>query len=429
MRNDVSGIGKKDKELSPLTQGGNETMFLETVKKKATVLLFLMILTTGMLCSVAGADDQGEVSIAAHVNEIEKYGNLKLDISADDVLSSGIEIGDIVTVSLNGMDFDMPVVTNYADVDQGAFLCRLVIDSEPNTDSVLLAINMGDLATWSGIATKENIDEEPGFRWTLNEGIPDPVPVTLMLSEKGGYIDQLKFHQLVRSNNREDYPDLDDAAYANFREITTTGMGRHALFRSSSPVNPEINRNHEADAASESAGIRTFINMADSYGVMKAYEGYADTYYSGQNIICLNMVVDFFSDEFTSSLAKGIAYITENDGPFLVHCNEGKDRAGFAAAVLEAFMGADADEITADYMVTYYNYFGIQPGSDLYTKIAAANIQKTLAAAFDLETLEGADLAEAAEEYLKSIGLTDEQLAVLRDKLSRDYSVDGDGSK
>ena len=41
-------------------------------------------------------------------------------------------------------------------------------------------------------------------------------------------------------NNREDYPELTDEQFANFRNIATTGMGAGILYRSSSPINPEL---------------------------------------------------------------------------------------------------------------------------------------------------------------------------------------------
>lgn len=390
------------------------------MKKMKMILaaVLLLILAVPSYADEAGVDDD---TIATQVYDINQFGNIILNLHATAVLDHGIDIGDIVLVTLNGTEYDMPVVTNYSDVDQGAFLCRLVIDDDKDPDVVVLGINMGDLATWSGIAAREKTDEAPGYKWTMAEGVPDPVPVTLTLKEKGGYDEQLSLHQLVRSDNREDYPDLDDAAFANFREITTTGMGSHALYRSSSPINPQLGRNKEADAACEESGIKTFINMADSDAVMRGYEGFEDTYYSTGQIIALAMVVDFQSEEFRDSLAEGFTFITEHDGPYLVHCTEGKDRAGFASAVLEALMGADADEIVQDYMLSYYNYYGIEPGSDMYTKIADANIRKSLAAAFGLDSLEGEDLSAHAEAYLRGTGLSDKTILDLREKLGSDY--------
>ena len=224
--------------------------------------------------------------------------------------------------------------------------------------------------------------------------------------------------ELVRSEERASYPDLTDEQYANFRAVTTTGMGEGKLYRSSSPVNPEINRNKEADAAAAAAGVKTFVNLADNEESMKAYEGFADSYYAGQAVICLNLGVDFAADDFKAGLAEGLRFIAANEAPFLVHCNEGKDRAGFMAAVLEALMGANADEITADYMMTFYNFYGVQPGTEQYDVIAASNIQKSLAAAFHMTSIFEGDLQAAAVAYLAEIGVSAEDSAAVQAKLA-----------
>jgi len=128
--------------------------------------------------------------------------------------------------------------------------------------------------------------------------------------------------------------------------------------------------------------------------------------------------VDFAEDSFKQGLANGLRHFAENEGTYLVHCNEGKDRAGFVSALLEALMGASAEEIVADYMVTYYNYYGIEPGTEKYDAIAASNIIKSLQTAFGIEDLYTADLAAEAAAYIREIGLSDGELAALKANLS-----------
>ncbi|MBR5986331.1 MAG: tyrosine-protein phosphatase [Clostridia bacterium] len=351
------------------------------------------------------------------VTEIQKYGNMVLSVSGTELLARGFAYGDVVTVSVNGQAFEMPVCTNFSDVEQGSMILRVVIKPETGEDYVLIAINMGDFATYSGVATKEKTEADPGYVWHYNEGVETPVAVTVEMKEPGAYYDTWVMNQLVRSENREDYPQLTDAEYANFRAVATTGMGENKLYRSSSPVNPEINRNTQADAAAKEAGIKTFINLADNDEVMRGYEGFEESYYAAQSIIALNLGVDFSADDFKAGLADGVRFIAQNDAPFLVHCNEGKDRAGFVSAVLECLMGASADEITADYMVTFYNYYGVEAGTEQYDAIARANIQKSLAAAFGIDSITGADLAAEAQEYLLAIGVSEEEIAAVKAKL------------
>ena len=378
--------------------------------------LIFLLLALGLALSLA-MPVQAEATEPIIVTDIQKYGNLMLSITGTDFLALGYEFGDIVTVTINGQEMDMPVGSNFSDVDQGSMICRVVIKPDTNEDYVLLAINMGDLATATVIAEKEKIEADPGYVW--NYKAEQPVPVGFAMKEKAGYYDQWVMHQLVRSENREDYPDLSDMEFANFRVIATTGMGEGKLYRSSSPVNPEINRNKEADAAAADAGVRTFINLADNEETMKGYEGYADSYYAKQIIICLNLGVDFAADDFKAGLAEGLRFIAANEAPYLVHCNEGKDRVGFTCAVLEALLGATAEEIVADYMVTFYNYYGIQPGTEQYDVIAASNIQKSLAAAFEMTSIFDGDLQAAAVNYLTGIGLSAEEIAAVQANLGQ----------
>ena len=383
--------------------------------KKLTALLLSLLLLLSALPVLAEPAEALQPVLEANLVEIQKYGNLVLDAKASELFYAGFAYGDMVSVSLNGHTFEMPVGSNYSDVDQGSMICRAVYhDAE---DMLLLAINMGDLATTAGIATKEKIEADPGYVWHYNEGVAEPVAVTITLSEAGAYYDQWVIHQLLRSENREDYPDLTDEEFANFRMVRTTGIGEGKLYRSSSPVNPEINRNTYADAAAKEAGVRTFINLADNLEVLQGYEGFADSYYAGQQIIPLNLGVDFSAEEFKAGLAEGVRFIAANETPVLVHCNEGKDRAGFVSAVLECLMGATVDEVVADYMVTFYNYYGVKPEEDRYAIIANSNILKSLAAAFGVPSLEGVDLAAAAEQYLLAIGVSADDIAAVREKL------------
>ncbi|MBO4885396.1 MAG: tyrosine-protein phosphatase [Clostridia bacterium] len=383
---------------------------------------FLAIL---MICLVAlplcpSLAEQAEIpAFETDIADIQKYGNLVLNITGSSVLELGYGYGDVVSVTILGETLDMPVGSSYSDVDTGSMIFRVVTDE--SGDAVILAINMGDLATTLGLAAKSKIDEDPGFRWDYAEGVETPVAVTVAMKEKGGYADEYLIHQLVRTNERADYASLTDEQYANFRAVTTTGMGEGALYRSSSPVNPEINRNKEADEALNGAGVETVMNLADNEETMKGYEDYATSYYAQRQVIPLNLGVDFSAADFQSGLADGMRFFASHEGPYLVHCNEGKDRAGFVSAILECLMGASADEIVADYMVTYFNYYGVEEDSEQYEAIVRSNIAKTLAAAFGVESIWDADLAAKAQDYLAAIGVSDGDIAALKANLGKSY--------
>jgi hypothetical protein len=172
-----------------------------------------------------------------------------------------------------------------------------------------------------------------------------------------------------------------------------------------------------AQAALERAGVTVIMNLADTRQEAESYPGFRESYYARQKVVFLSLGIDVTEESFRAGLARGLAFFAENEGVYAVHCTEGKDRAGFVSALLECFSGASYEEVVADYMTTYENYYGVEKDSEKYTAIAGSNIIKTLETAFAVEDLEMADLQAEAEEYMRQIGLTDAQIGKLKENL------------
>ncbi len=376
----------------------------------ALALCFCMLFSTAVHAE--------EATISGSVVEVQKYGNLVMDFAPADMLDAGFAVGDILTITAGENELEAPLCTSYSDVDTGSLVIRL-------TDTqVIVAINMGNFSTTYGTVEGDT--------------------VTFTLKQAKGYLEEYTVRQLTRTNERADYPS--DEVFANFRNVTTSNIAEGVLYRSSSPANNEIGRAAYADALAEEAGIATVINLADSAESIASYRGmedfasdyYADLYDNG-HVITLNMGVDLKSDDFKTKLAEGFNFMAENDGPFLIHCTEGKDRAGFACAVIELAMGASLDEAVEDYMTTYENYYGVEKGSEQYELIAKSNIRASIATiicGLDKDAdLSDIDLQEATALYLLGIGLDADTLGVLYGKLSgiaapaadADDTADADG--
>ncbi|MDO4415055.1 MAG: tyrosine-protein phosphatase [Erysipelotrichaceae bacterium] len=364
-------------------------------------------------------------SIEATVSSISKYGNVVLSVSPETMISLGFEPGDLVEVTANETSMIMPVGTAYSDVESGDAILTYKAGDENNDAKVIIAINMGNFASAMKIAEKKDIEESPGYEWEYIDGFDEYSPILIRMHEKQGYADEYALHQVIasRTNERSDYSKLSDEEYANFREIRMGSIGTGTLYRSSSPIDPSLNRNQEADEALLKAQIKTVMNMADHEDDMKAFEGYSKTYYSDCRIIALNMGMDFSESSFTDKLAEGFRFLSENKGPYLIHCKEGKDRTGFACAILEALMGASADEIAEDYMLTYCNFYGVEKNSETYRMIAEKNIVPSLEKAFGIDDLYEVNdqLDELAEAYLLKIGMSNKEITDLKNNLSAEY--------
>ena len=384
------------------------------MKKISFVLLILAILTTVLSASAQKLEG---LTLLPDGSDMLKYGNPDIDLAADTMLET-FELGDIVTVTVEGYgSYDVPVCSNYDDVFMGEKLLRTV----PGKPALCLAINYGQLGIEMGIVEKAPAGAD--YAYQVKEGIEFPISVTIEMKEKGGYVDRLALGLLTRTDEYADYPEETEAEFANFREITTTGIAPAVLYRSSNPIRNDLGRNTYADKEAEKAGIKTIINLSDSEAVAKEYPDYQGSYYSTQNVIYLALPVTFTSKEFREGIAEGFRFIAANEGPYLFHCAEGKDRAGLFAAVLEALMGASLDEIKADYAQTYINYFDVvdgkqQPIAPETLETIREIIVRNMSASFGIEDISTVDLAKAAEDYLLSLGLSTDEVATLKAKLA-----------
>ena len=384
--------------------------------------MILIVLLTGCATRTQAVQETVITEVTSSVKEIQKYGNLVLTIEKKDLDAMGAEYGDVFTVSFQDTEVYAPYCTNYSDVDLGSIVLR------NDGETLILAINMGDFATTYSIAEKVS-NPDKTYKWIFEEGkTMEDISLLLTLTGKGEYRDEWLIHQLSRTDNREDYSS--DAAFANFREIKGGKIGEGALFRSSSPINNEIGRAKYADALVKENGIRTVMNLADSEESIVSYMGkedFASPYYASLfengDVIALNMGVSFKTREFQASLSEGLTFLASKEGPYLVHCTEGKDRAGFTSALLSALMGLTYQEIVEDYMTTYENYYHIEKGSEQYEAVKKSNIDSMLSfiASVESDKLSQVDLSLKAEEFLLAIGMEEDTVRKLKENLAKNY--------
>ena len=354
------------------------------------------------------------------VSDIDRYGNADISITCEDFFKAGYNYGDIVKVKINGKKYKLPFVSYYSDVDSG----KPALIAMKDDTNIMLAINMGDFATTYGLASKE-VAEDGSFEWKYADGSSDPIKVSVWMKKQGGYADEFAIRQLVWSNERSDYQGLSDEEFANFREVKTTGMGNGRLYRTSSPIDPTNQRNTYADNAIKNAGVSVIVNLTDEESDVEKYEGFSESYYSTVATKELAMDIDVSSEDFRNKLAEGLRFMAQNPGIYAIHCREGKDRAGLVTAILECLMGAAYEEVVADYMVSFYNYYGVTDEDPQYEVIVKGNLEKNLKNVFTFKKkdkkkdLSTRDLAACAAKYLKKIGLTKAEIKKLKKNLSK----------
>ena len=355
---------------------------------------------------------EGVLSISTTVMEdtldLFYYGDVNLNFKADSFLTV-FERGDIVTVMFDGYDtVDVPVVTSTGNVSTGEFL-----------------LSVGD---GSGYVTLEVSNGYASEAVGIERDAKFPINVVVQMKKKGGYLDYMELrNRLSMSAYLDAYPDLSIPEFANFRVVKTTGMGDGVLYRSSSPIDAGLGRNLYADSLAKVAGVATFMDLAEGEDAAITYRGWTNSYYSTQNVVFLGVPPTFVNKVFKNGLVKGFRYMIEHDGPYLVHCTYGMDRTGFTIAVLEALMGATADEIKSDYAKTFTNYYSIVDGAqvalaseqvDLIKEVIANNLRNSYhTVGVDISDFENVDLAAATEKYLLALGMESGEIEALKVRL------------
>ncbi len=371
-----------------------------------SVLLILSLLFAFAACG-AGKPEEASQPLqteALGVIHEPEFGGVYIKMTIDDFNALGFQYGDSVRVTFsNGYTMDdLPYFNGYY-VDAG----QPLLVAYPGYDYIKAALNYGD-DLWDIAALK------------------DTDTATVALIEHGTYLDVQQARDIHYYDEREKYDS--DEIFANFRNAAVGELKENILYRSASPCDNQHNRAPFVDSLIEAAGVKCIVNLSDNESKIEGYiaaEDFDSPYflslYRGGNVLLLSMNMNYTSDEFRQKLANGLSDMAEKDGPYLVHCTEGKDRTGFVCILLEAFAGASYEEITADYMLTYDNYYGITAESDpaKYNTIKEKNVDAMLRSIIGDETadLAAADLAAYAEDYLKNAGMTEKSVAALREKL------------
>ena len=351
--------------------------------KKALALALCLLLPAGAVpAASAEAAEEPVPEVTGTIIEIEKYGNAVLDISIEDFEAEGYTLGDVVTVTAENYNDDVPYLNGYY-VEKGEGLLR----AYPNEEHIAVCINYGNFA--------EETDAEIG----------DTVVITL--KEDDGALALQEVNNLVYTNDRSDYPL--DRVFANFRPVVMGSIPEGRLYRSASPADNRFGRAAFANELAELTRVNAVMNLADTDEDLQSCFAADD--------FCSDYYRRLYED--AQGIVRGLTFLAEQEPPYLVHCTEGKDRCGFASMVLEALMGASPDEIIADYMVSYENYYGLEPGTEKYDMVISKNIMLMLPIIAGTDDLDGVDLAAATEAYLLKHGMDPDSLAALKDKLSR----------
>ena len=211
-----------------------------------------------------------------------------------------------------------------------------------------------------------------------------------------------------------------DADVVNFREISMGNIAPNTLYRSSHPIEDDKQEPAISMLASK-ARIAAIINLSDSTHEIKRKAFFAPWYnklLQNNRVIALGMDFNQTNEKFQKKLKKGLQFIINTEGPWLIHCHAGVDRTGFVSIVLESLMGATLDDIINDYLQSFNSIFD----SDIYGRVNKGDshvVMQILSAMGDYLPINDQNLQAIAEYYLlTAVKLSAAEIELLKRKLA-----------
>ncbi len=387
------------------------------MKKISGIKILVLALLILSLCACQKKKEESNPSIADYPIEHEmEYGGVYIKIAIDDFNALGFSFGDSIDLTFdNGKKLeDIPYYNGYY-VDAGEPL----LIGYPGYEYIKATINYGqDL--WDEFSLKVPANVEGLWKKAVLE---EHNTATITLHEKGKYLPIQEASDIHYFDERERYDS--DAMFANFRSMNLGKLKRDVIYRSASPCDNQHNRAPYVDALIREAGVKTILDLADNEVKIEKYiarDGFASPYflslYDSDQVIPIALNMNYLSDDFGMKIVQGFNLMAEKEGPYLIHCTEGKDRTGFVAMLIEALAKASYKEIEADYMKTYANYYRIDKSNDKekYQIILERNLDGMIAfmvndAGIDFKNC---DLSIYAENYLQRCGMSEEQIQALK---------------
>jgi|GEM_PF-1124186 len=87
------------------------------MRKALRIFALLLVAAMVFSLSVTALAEEGYAEVVGTVVEIQKYGNLVLDIKPKALYDAGYEVGDMLKVIIGDNVLEIPFGTSYSDVD------------------------------------------------------------------------------------------------------------------------------------------------------------------------------------------------------------------------------------------------------------------------------------------------------------------------
>lgn len=327
-----------------------------------------------------------------------KFGGAYLHLTIDEFNELGFKYGDSLDVEFsNGLKFtDVPYYTGYYTNKGG-----LLMVAYPGYPYIKLCENNGDDIY-------------------LTNNMSDNLTAVVSLHEAQKYSVVQESLSVSHSNLRDDFES--DEMFANFRVLDGGNIKQNYFYRGVSPCDNQYNRAEYASLLCEKNNVKFIIDLADSEEEVKSYYddsslncSYWKGLYENSKVLSLDMTSNYSVDSYKEDVMSILSAIASNEGPFYIHCTEGKDRTGFVCLLIETLAGYTKDEVIEDYMKTYSNYYGITKEDtkekyDTVVNLYLSDMFNYLCGESDVTKVNNQMLYDGVINYLKDSGKSDPEI-------------------
>lgn len=342
----------------------------------------------------------------AGITQDAKFNSCTVNITIDEFTKLGFDLGDSCDIKFsNGYEIkDVPYYNGFYVKNSYP-----VIVAYPSSTNILITYNN------TGIWDVAKLSEQD--------------TVSICLNTENKYLSTQEALGQAYSVLREQYNS--DEEFSNFRSLKGGSLKENLVYRGASPVDNSRKRAKITDNLLKTYKINSIVDLADSEEDMQGYfkesnfdSEYTKTLYENNNVALLNMGSSYDSLPYKQSVVKGFMHMLETEGPYYIHCMEGKDRTGFVCMLLEALMGSSYAEMRDDYMKTYENYYKITEvrTNEKYNAIVDLyfdSFMETLSGISDKDSLKNIDYTTYAKEYLIEGGMSGDKINDLIGLLSK----------
>lgn len=361
----------------------------------AATLSLLMVMSVLTSCTDNSGISVEEPMLQGKISSYNEFDGAMLDFTEADMEKAGFTLGDLVSITLDGKTYDVPYYNGYYNRN-GEFLCV----AYPSYPSI------------SFTATNTGLPQEL-------KGL-EGHSITIRMKQKGGCLDVQKAMSLSYTYDRNNYADISDAQFANARAVKTGKIVSGVLHRSTTPFSNIISRCNYVSEYLEKSKVKTVLNLADTEEDILGYDmpPYSRSLWDEGNVILCPLKANPTADDFNNRLIAALKELPKHPAPYVVHCMEGKDRTGYVCALLEGLCGATYEEMVADYLTTYDNFYGVTPEKDrdVCDMLVVLKLNPCLMFYADIDDeaqLPNIDYAKAFSDFLLSHGMSRQELDAL----------------